>query len=321
MHGKPERNKERSYVDLTASPYEYSYDNPIMYNDPSGEQPPQKRLQENGVGSWFGQESNLPPAPHTNNPQKPGLKEVAGMVTVTAIYLGSTGKNNKDNFPSKGYLSSENIKTKTDSSKSNLNRYRTDNTGKEGAESAEILNLYVNYRFISNVDEKQSDRFYNYETFVVKELLKGFITGTGSENYNFPTNGLISSTFSDSYIMDTVYKSYLSRNLEMNKSFQISFGPKELANDTKRNNGNIFNITGFVGSATVKVSPETKGYKIQIFNITSLSSGAIVKKRDDISTFPRSYVRDPKKTTPFGNISQTFNLFIPYTSPLLIYNK
>ena len=51
MHGKPERNKERSYVDLTASPYEYSYDNPIMYNDPSGEQPPANTIWDGGMNN------------------------------------------------------------------------------------------------------------------------------------------------------------------------------------------------------------------------------------------------------------------------------
>ena len=37
-----EKNLERDFLELTASSYEYAYDNPIMYNDPSGEQPPIK---------------------------------------------------------------------------------------------------------------------------------------------------------------------------------------------------------------------------------------------------------------------------------------
>ena len=35
-----EKNKERDFLELTASPYEYCYDNPVVYNDSTGEQPP-----------------------------------------------------------------------------------------------------------------------------------------------------------------------------------------------------------------------------------------------------------------------------------------
>jgi hypothetical protein len=52
-----------------------------------------------------------------------------------------------------------------------------------------------------------------------------------------------------------------------------------------------------------------------------LSSGALVKMPDDITTFPMSNVRDPEKRTSYGNISQTFNLFIPNNSPLLKKNE
>ena len=45
--GKPKRNVGRTYVEMSASPYEYSYDNPIVYNDPSGEQPPQQKDAHN----------------------------------------------------------------------------------------------------------------------------------------------------------------------------------------------------------------------------------------------------------------------------------
>ena len=51
--------------------------------------------------------------------------------------------------------------------------------------------------------------------------------------------------------------------------------------------------------------------KITIFNITSLTSGAFGKEiyKDDV--YPFSHQRAPNKRTPYGNISQTFNLLIP----------
>ncbi len=35
-----EKNKERDFLELTASPYEYCYDNPVIYDDSTGEPPP-----------------------------------------------------------------------------------------------------------------------------------------------------------------------------------------------------------------------------------------------------------------------------------------
>lgn len=43
QHGNADRNLKRDFTELTASPYEYCYDNPVLYNDPSGEQPPYNR--------------------------------------------------------------------------------------------------------------------------------------------------------------------------------------------------------------------------------------------------------------------------------------
>jgi hypothetical protein len=43
--------------------------------------------------------------------------------------------------------------------------------------------------------------------------------------------------------------------------------------------------------------------------------GGLGVTKDDLSS--RSYVRVPGKLTPYGNISQTYNLFIPWESPLL----
>jgi hypothetical protein len=41
--GNPGRNLERDFTELCASSYEYCYDNPIVYDDPNGEQPPMKK--------------------------------------------------------------------------------------------------------------------------------------------------------------------------------------------------------------------------------------------------------------------------------------
>lgn len=139
--------------------------------------------------------------------------------------------------------------------------------------------------------------------------------GTGSENYNFPTNGVISSKFLKSDIFKTSLADYNSGKLKANEKRQYSFGAKELGKDYMKNG--FFNIVGMTGSAQITFVPNKDGVQVQIFNVMSLSSGALIKNPSDPSTYPNSYVRDPKKTTPYGNISQTYNLFIPNGSPLL----
>ena len=51
--------------------------------------------------------------------------------------------------------------------------------------------------------------------------------------------------------------------------------------------------------------------KVTIFNITSLTSGAYGKEIFGEGAYPTSYCRVPNQRTPYGNISQTFNLLIP----------
>jgi len=137
----------------------------------------------------------------------------------------------------------------------------------------------------------------------------------GPENYEFPTNGIISSKFLKSDIFNAALNDYKSGELPPNVTRQYSFGLKDLGKDYFRG-GSLYSITGMVGSGTITFAPTAQGVSVRIFNVTSLSSGAIIKNPNDITTFPRSYVRD-EKTTPYGNISQTFNLFIPNESPLL----
>ena len=94
------------------------------------------------------------------------------------------------------------------------------------------------------------------------------------------------------------------------KARQYVFGLGTLVKDTYRN-GTIFNITGLTGSGTITITPTLEGIKIQIFNVTSLTSGTLGKEFFGKENYPKSYVRETGKITPFGNISQTYNLFIP----------
>ena len=51
--------------------------------------------------------------------------------------------------------------------------------------------------------------------------------------------------------------------------------------------------------------------KITIFIITSLTSGALVKEiAPKEKLYPKSYMRRLGKNVPYGNVSQTFNLYI-----------
>ena len=51
--------------------------------------------------------------------------------------------------------------------------------------------------------------------------------------------------------------------------------------------------------------------KITIFIITSLTSGALGKEiAPEEKLYPKSYMRGLGKNVPYGNVSQTFNLYI-----------
>ena len=182
------------------------------------------------------------------------------------------------------------------------------------------LNMYVSVGAKYNVDESNSSDYNNYEGAVTYDIMRSFVSGEGPENYVFPKNGIISSKF----LKSDVLKSALGKFLESSNSSygptQSEFNFKELGKDFLRTGSLFSSITGLVGSAQISIKPGENGIDINIFNITSLTSGTfgkevlkVLKKFgiDYTNIYPSSYVRDPKKTTPFGNVSQTFSLFIP----------
>ena len=176
--------------------------------------------------------------------------------------------------------------------------------------------MYVSKASVFNVDESNAKKFDNYEAFIVVQLLNNFVSGHGPENYNFPTNGIISSKFYQSDIFKTALGEFNSQQLKPNEVKQYDFGIADLCKDATRN-WTVFSITGFTGSGTILFTPTSNGVMVNIFNITSLSSGALIKIPSKLWSYPKSYVRDENRDTEYGNISQTYNLFIPYGSKLL----
>jgi len=176
------------------------------------------------------------------------------------------------------------------------------------------FNMKVFSGAVLNVDESQAKHFDNYEAFVVDRLMSNFRSGEGAENYNFPTDGIISSKFLTSDILQYALTKFKSGNRV--ESEQFSFGPKELAKDFLRN-ATLFSITSLTGSGTITIVPNKDGVQIKIFNITSLTSGDIFKSPSNDTNWPKSYVRNPDKITPYGNISETYNLFLPLNSSFL----
>lgn len=59
-----------------------------------------------------------------------------------------------------------------------------------------------------NVDESQSSQFNNYESFITHSLMTNFVSGAGAENYNFPTNGIISNKFLGSDLLNDALAKY-----------------------------------------------------------------------------------------------------------------
>jgi hypothetical protein len=244
------------------------------------------------------------------NPKTPGVKEIKAAIVVEHIKTGAKVNDEVENIIAY-------IKDKWNSSNNlNLEGIWTPNTNEDNyvtdtdINKADKFNMYVSQNSVFKVDESNADKFDNYEAFIVGTIMKGFAEGTGPENYIFPENGIISSQFLDSDIVKSALEKF--NKGEMVQNLQIPFGFNELIKDTDRN-GTIFNITGLVGSGQITITKTANAIKIKIFNITSLSSGDLFKIPSKESTWSRSYVRDSSESTvtPYGNISQTFQLSLP----------
>ncbi len=178
-----------------------------------------------------------------NNPAS-SASQAAARSIVKTISVGSSVNNAIKNPNTLNPISDGSLKLLGTNHKTGDEGYRTDTK----VESADKFNMYVSNSKEFTVDESNASNFNNYETFVVNELLQNMVTGNGPENYVFPTNGIISSKFLESDILKSAAKDYFSDKTVNNK--QYSFGGSELLSDTWRN-GNIYNITGFVGSGTI----------------------------------------------------------------------
>jgi RHS repeat-associated protein len=271
------------------TPYQFAGNSPIKFIDLDGLEP-------------------------ANNPKTPGAAEEGAINVITGIETMAGRNNVETNLLSSGLYRSSDEDLKGAYSCKICTGYVTD-TKKA---SADRFNMYVSNSAVLNVDESQAAHFNNYESFVVSRLISNFASGEGAENYNFPTNGIISSKFLQSDVLKSALNDFSKGNKV--EATQYSFGGKELGKDLLRT-GTLFSITGFVGSGTITIVPTKDAILIKIFNVTSLTSGDLFKNPSSDSGWPRSYVRDPRQTTPYGNISQTFNLSIPWSSPLLSGSK
>jgi RHS repeat-associated protein len=268
------------------TPYQFAGNNPIKYVDMDGLEP-------------------------ANNPKAPGAKENRAKVEVSLIE-GKAAKNDaEDNFFSRSTLLSEDNNIKGTYSCRPNGTYVTDTKG----DPTNKFNMFVYNGATLNVDESQESHFNNYESFITHQLMTNFVSGEGAENYNFPTNGIISNKFLSSDVLKDALAKYKTGEVKDGQAYQSPFGKGELAKDVLRTGTMFSSITGLAGSAEITIKrTDANMLQISIFNITSLTSGDLWKAiwtEKDNSNWPKSYARDPEKTTPYGNISQTFNLLIP----------
>ena len=280
----------KKYPELT--PYQFAGNMPIKFIDLDGLEP-------------------------AENPTFVSKNEARAIATTTSIAIGAGLHALKENITSSGAWTSGNSEFKgtSVSNKGPIN-YITDTKG----DPENKYNMKVSNSKIFHVDESQAKDFNNYEAFVVDRLINNFIFGMNSENYSFPTNGIISSKFLDSDIFNAALGQYKS-NVKAGMTGtvvndQFNFKAPELARDLYRT-GTPFSITGLTGSAKITMVQTDKGVQVTIFNIMSLYSGDATKDLSNSITPSKSFVRRPEGTTRYGNIGITANLFLPSSSPLL----
>jgi hypothetical protein len=232
------------------------------------------------------------------NPEYPGIAEKAGMLITSVISI---------NASLHYYL--ENIRVKPGNllgitrKKNDSFIYVTDTD----SGYAEKFNLFVDTSSAFEVAETNASRFDNYEAFVVSKLMENFVRGEGPEYYIFPTNGIISSEFLKSDILKDAMNDFrIGKTVEKK---QYTYNLIDLAKNVLRF-GTFNNINGLVGSGNITIRKVNNGVLIKIFNITSLTSGTFGKEIFKNNVWPKSYIRNHTNKTPYGNISQTFGLFV-----------
>ena len=239
------------------------------------------------------------------NPKNAGTNEKRAMSGIDMMASGASKKAAEDNFFSRSAWSNDDSSLKGELTLNLDGKYVTDTPSDPGNK----YNMKVSNSATFNVDESQAERTNNYESFVIQNLLENFATGNGYENYSFPTNGVISSKFIGSDVLNMAISDYKNGKPVIDK--QYSFKGQELIKDVMKTGTMFGSITGFAGSVSITITPSSKGVYVQIFNITSLTSGDISK--DVVGANPaKSYVKNLFEKTPYGNQSQTFNLFIPF---------